>query len=67
LFSVAAAKYAQVRTFAMSAVRAMSYFEDAEALPIPDPLLKVSWMDMKRFLLKRAIQAGRQHLEDLWD
>jgi hypothetical protein len=51
----------------MSAVRAMSYFEDAEALPIPDPLLKVSWMDMKRFLLKRAIQAGRQHLEDLWD
>jgi hypothetical protein len=67
LFSVAAAKYAQVRTFAMSAVRAMSYFEDAEALPMPDMLLKVSWTDMKRFLLKQATQAGRQHLEDLWD
>jgi hypothetical protein len=67
LFAVAAIKYAQVSTFAMSAVRAMAYFEDAEALPMPEMLHKVSWAEVKRFLLKQATQAGRQHLEDMWD
>ena len=35
LFEVAAVKYAQVRTFAVSAVRALTYFDDAEATPMP--------------------------------
>jgi hypothetical protein len=34
LFEIAAVKYARVRTFAISATRALAYFDDAEALPI---------------------------------
>jgi hypothetical protein len=45
----------------------MAYFEDAEALPMPEMLEKASWAEVKRFMLKQATQAGRQHLEDLWD
>ena len=67
LFRVAAVKYARVRTFAMSATRAMAYFEDAESLPIPQMLDPTPWSQMKRFLVKQATQAGRQHLEDLWN
>jgi hypothetical protein len=66
LFRIAAVKYAQVRTFAMSATRAMAYFEDAESLPMPQMLDPTPWSQMKRFLEKQATQAGRQHLEDLW-
>lgn len=35
LFEVASVKYARVRTFAISATRALAYFDDAEALPMP--------------------------------
>jgi predicted nucleotidyltransferase component of viral defense system len=67
LFSVAAVKYARVRTFATSATRAMAYFEDAEALPMPKMLDPTPWSKMKRYLEKQATQVGRQHLEDLWE
>jgi hypothetical protein len=67
LFRIAALKYAHVRTFAISALRAMTYFEDAEAFPMPQMLDRTPWPQMKRFLEKQAIQAGRQHLEDLWE
>lgn len=66
LFQVAATKYARVRTFAVSAVRALAYFDDAEALPMPRMIDKISWSTMKRFLERQALQAGREHLEDLW-
>ena len=66
LFEVAAVKYAQVRTFAVSAVRALTYFADAEATPMPQMIARVSWTTMKRFLERQALEAGRQRLEDLW-
>ncbi|MEW5767869.1 MAG: nucleotidyl transferase AbiEii/AbiGii toxin family protein [bacterium] len=66
LFEVAAVKYARVRTFAISATRALAYFDDAEALPMPLMIDQTSWADMKRFLVRQAIETGRKHLEDLW-
>lgn len=66
LFAVAAVKYAKVRTFAISAVRALTYFGDAEATPMPQMIKRTSWIAVKRFLEREALQAGRQHLEDFW-
>lgn len=66
LFEVAAVKYARVRTFAVSAVRALAYFADAEATPMPQMLDRTSWTRMKKFLEYQALEGGRQRLEDLW-
>jgi predicted nucleotidyltransferase component of viral defense system len=66
LFQVAAIKYSRVRTFAISATRALAYFDDAESLPMPRMINSTSWTTMKRFLERQAIKAGREHLEDLW-
>lgn len=66
LFMVAAVKYAQVRTFAVSAVRALTYFVDAEATGMPQMIERTSWATIKRFLERQALEAGRQHLEGLW-
>jgi predicted nucleotidyltransferase component of viral defense system len=67
LFQVASVKYARVRTFAISATRALAYFDDAEALPMPQMLDRTSWKKMKRFLEKQAFEAGNKHLHDLWE
>jgi len=67
LFQVAAIKYSKVRTFAVSATRAMSYFEDAESLPMPQMIDKTPWSKMKKFLETKAMEAGRTRLEDLWE
>lgn len=64
-FFVAAVKYAQVRTFPISATRALAYFEDAEVLPMPRMLDRTPWSKMKRFLEQQAMNAGRQKLEGL--
>jgi len=66
IFQVAAVKYAKVRSFAVSAVRAMTFFDDAEALPMPQMIDKTHWSKMKKFLEKKAVEAGRKRLEDLW-
>jgi hypothetical protein len=66
LFEVAAVKYARVRTFAVSAMRALAYFADAEATPMPQMIERASWATMKPFLERQAIAAGRKRLEDLW-
>lgn len=66
LFEVAAAKYARVRTFAVSAVRTLTYFVDAEATPMPQMIRRASWPAIKRFLEGQALAAGRKRLEDLW-
>ena len=58
-------KYSLVRTFAITATRALSYFEDADAQPMPRMLDRTPWSKMKRFLERQAMEAGRQHLEDL--
>lgn len=67
LFQVAAIKYAKVRSFPVSAVRALSYFEDAESLPMPQMIDKTSWSKMRKFLETQAVEAGRKRLEDLWE
>lgn len=66
LFEVAAVKYARVRTFAVSAVRALTYFADAETTPMPQMIQRASWSAVKRFLEQQALAAGRKRLEDLW-
>ncbi len=66
LFEVAAVKYARVRSFAVSAVRALTYFADAETTPMPQMIRQASWPAIKRFLEQQALAAGRKHLEDLW-
>ena len=66
LFQVAALKYARVRAFGTSATRALAYFEDAEALPMPRMIDRTPWPVMKRFLERQALEAGRKRLEDLW-
>jgi predicted nucleotidyltransferase component of viral defense system len=67
IFQVAAVKYAKVRSFPVSAIRALSYFEDAESLPMPQMIDKTSWSKMKKFLETKAIEAGRKRLENLWE
>lgn len=67
LFQVAALKYPRVRTFAISATRALAYFADAEALPMPQMIDRTPWPTMKRFLETQALEAGRRRLQDLWD
>lgn len=67
IFAVAAVKYARVRSFPVSAVRAMAYFADAERLPMPRMLDQTPWTKMKKFLEHQAMEAGRRNLADLWD
>ncbi len=67
LFQVASVKYAKVRSFPVNATRALSYFDDAESLPMPQMIDKTSWSKMKKFLEKKSVEAGRKRLEDLWE
>lgn len=67
IFQVASIKYAKVRSFPVSATRALSYFDDAEALPMPQMIDKTPWSKMKKFLETKAVEAGRRQLADLWD
>lgn len=66
LFEVAAVKYARVHTFTTSATRALAYFDDAEALPMPLMIDHTPWTTMKRFLERQAMEVGRKRLGDLW-
>ncbi len=66
LFAVAAQKYAQARTFAISATRALAYFDDAENSPMPQMIDPTPWVEMKKFLEQQAMAAGRMRLEGLW-
>lgn len=67
LFQVAAIKYAKVRSFPVNAIRALSYFDDAESLPMPQMLDKTPWSKMKKFLETKSVEAGRKRLADLWE
>lgn len=67
IFEVAAFKYARVPSFPVSAVRAMAYFADAEALPMPRMLDRTPWPKMKKFLERQAFEAGRKNLPELWN
>jgi hypothetical protein len=67
IFEVASVKYARVRSFPVSAIRALAYFVDAEALPMPRMLDRTPWSKMKKFLEQQAMEAGRKKLSDLWE
>jgi len=67
VFQVAAVKYARVHSFPVSAIRALAYFADAEALPMPRMLNRTPWSKMKKFLEQQSMEAGRKNLLDLWD
>ncbi len=67
IFEVAAVKYARVRSFPVSAMRALAFFTDAEALPMPRMLDRTPWPKMKKFLERQALEAGRKNLADLWE
>jgi len=67
IFEVASVKYARVRSFPISAIRALAYFADAEALPMPRMLDQTPWPKMKKFLEHQAMEAGRKKLSDLWE
>lgn len=66
IFEVAAVKYARVNSFAVGTIRALAYFDDAEASPMPNMLEKTSWTKIKKFLNTKAIEAGRKRLDQLW-
>lgn len=69
LFEVAAMKYPYNAAFPTFAVRALSYFDDAEAEPMPRMIRQVKWEEVKSFLDSQAIDIGRKslELEKLWD
>jgi hypothetical protein len=67
IFEVASVKYARVRSFPVSAIRALAYFADAEAFPMPRMLDRTPWSKMKKFLEQQAMEAGRKKLSDLWE
>jgi hypothetical protein len=66
IFKLASIKYALVHSFPVSAIRALAYFTDAEALPMPRMLDHTPWSKMKKYLEAQAMEAGRMHLADLW-
>jgi hypothetical protein len=66
LFEIAAVKYGRVRSFPVCAIRALAYFADAEALPMPQMLDRTRWAKKKKFLEHQAIEAGRKNLAQLW-
>lgn len=66
VFEVAAVKYGKIRSFPVSATRALAYFTDADSLPMPQMIDKTPWSKMKRFLEQQALEAGRKRLSDLW-
>jgi hypothetical protein len=66
LFQVAAIKYAPIHSFAVTAIRGMAYFVDAEKQPMPQMIDKTPWSKIRKFLEQKALEAGRMHFEDLW-
>lgn len=68
LFEVASKKYPYHQAFPVFAIRALSYFEDAESEPQPRMLQQVKWTEIKSFLDRQALDMGRKQLEleKLW-
>lgn len=68
LFEVASKKYPYNQAFPAFAIRALTYFEDAEFEPQPLMIQKVKWTEIKSFLERQALDMGRKQLElaKLW-
>ncbi len=68
LFDIASKKYPYHEAFPTFAVRALSYFDDAESDPMPRMIKPTSWAEIKSFLDRQALDIGRKQLElvKLW-
>jgi len=68
LFEIASKKYPYHEAFPAFAVRALSYFDDAESDPMPRMIEPVSWAAIKSFLDQQALDMGSKQLEleKLW-
>jgi len=68
LFEIAAKKYPYNAAFPVFAVRALSFFDDAELEPMPRMIKNVKWEAVKTFLDKQAMDVGRKRLaiDKLW-
>jgi len=69
LFELSAIKYPYNASFPVMAVRALAFFKDAEAEPMPQMIIDVDWDKIKAVLEQQALDMGRQQteLEKLWD
>ena len=68
LFEIADRKYPYNTAFPVFAVRALSFFDDAELEPMPRMIKNVKWEAVKTFLDKQAMDVGRKRLaiDKLW-
>ena len=68
LFEVSAKKYPFNSAFSTFAIRALDFFEDVEAKPMPEMIYPVKWERVKSSLEKTALDVGRQKLriDSLW-
>lgn len=68
IFEISAHKYPHHKAFPSIAIRAISYFDDAEQEPMPKMILSTKWIEVKKYLERLALNAGRKKLdlEKLW-
>ena len=63
LLEVSAKKYPHNSAFPTFAIRALDFFEDAEAKPMPEMICPVKWEQVKSSLEKIALDIGRQKMQ----
>lgn len=67
LFRIAAKKFPLVPSFPVTSLLALAYFDDADKLTMPQMIDQTPWEQMKKFLRKESMDAGRKHFERFWD
>lgn len=65
LLEMGAAKFPQVRDFAVQAARALVYFEDAEGQRMPKMLRPVTWKAVKGHFVREVRRLSRTWIEPL--
>ncbi len=57
-------KYHALENNLFSLLRAMDYFDEADATDMPKMILPVSWKEVKEFFIHESMRLGRKYLED---
>jgi hypothetical protein len=57
----------RVARFAVTSLRGLAFFDDAEKLPMPRMIDKTPWSKMKKILEQQALAAGRKQLGKFWE
>lgn len=60
ILEASARKFPQARDFAMQALRALAYFDDADPEPMPRMLRPVAWEGVKRFIADEVSRISRR-------